>query len=52
VLARVLRSADFAWHAREADDWRRPWAGWPSTRYEAKAVRDGRRPVYLTFLRR
>ena len=26
-----------------------PWDGWPSTRYEAKAVREGRRPTYLTF---
>ncbi len=51
VLARILRSNDFAWTARDADDWRRPWAGWPSTRYEAKALREGRRPVYLSFVR-
>ena len=51
VLARVLASADFTWAARDADDWRVPWDGWPSTRYEAKAIREGRRPVYLTFLR-
>ena len=29
-----------------------PWTGWPSTRYEAKALRAGRAPRYLTFLRR
>jgi tRNA (guanine-N7-)-methyltransferase len=29
----------------------RPWADWPSTRYEQKALREGRRPHYLTFLR-
>ena len=52
VLARVLRSADLAWEARDADDWRRPWDGWPSTRYEAKAIREGRPPAYLTFRRR
>ena len=51
VLARVMRSTDFAWPAREADDWRRPWPGWTSTRYEAKALREGRKPVYLTFPR-
>ena len=51
VLARILRSKHFAWDAREAEDWRRPWAGWSSTRYEAKALREGRRPVYLTFVR-
>ncbi|MBE7220096.1 MAG: tRNA (guanosine(46)-N7)-methyltransferase TrmB [Caulobacteraceae bacterium] len=52
VLARVLGGSDFAWAAREADDWRRPWDGWPSTRYEAKAIREGRPPAYLTFVRR
>lgn len=28
-----------------------PWEGWPSTRYEAKALREGRVPHYLTFRR-
>ena len=51
VLARILRSRHFAWDPRTADDWRLPWAGWPSTRYEAKALREGRRPAYLTFIR-
>jgi tRNA (guanine-N7-)-methyltransferase len=41
----------FAWSARSADDWRRPFAGWPGTRYEAKAVREGRTPAYLVFTR-
>jgi tRNA (guanine-N7-)-methyltransferase len=26
-----------------------PWDDWPSTRYEQKALREGRRPHYLTF---
>jgi tRNA (guanine-N7-)-methyltransferase len=26
-----------------------PWPGWPGTRYEAKAIREGRRPTYLAF---
>lgn len=41
----------FAWEAREADDWRKPWEGWPGTRYEAKALREGRAPAYLRFRR-
>lgn len=41
----------FAWTAESAADWKRPWAGWPGTRYEAKAVREGRVGRYLTFLR-
>ena len=28
-----------------------PWEGWPGTRYEAKALREGRVPHYLTFRR-
>jgi tRNA (guanine-N7-)-methyltransferase len=52
ALHRFLRSPDFIWLAQEADDWRRPWPDWPGTRYEAKAKREGRRPVYLTFQRR
>lgn len=42
----------FAWQAEEAADWQRPYEGWPGTRYEAKAIREGRRPAYLTFVRR
>jgi tRNA (guanine-N7-)-methyltransferase len=51
TLARVLRSTDFRWTAERCDDWRRPWPGWPGTRYESKAIREGRVPSYLTFLR-
>jgi tRNA (guanine-N7-)-methyltransferase len=51
TLARMLRSPDFVWLAKRADDWRKPWPGFTSTRYEAKAVREGRVPVYLTFRR-
>lgn len=39
----------FDWMAEAADDWRAPWPGWPGTRYEAKAIREGRTPAYLTF---
>ncbi|MGA2044898.1 MAG: tRNA (guanosine(46)-N7)-methyltransferase TrmB [Roseiarcus sp.] len=51
ALARFAVSAGFVWRARAADDWRRPWPDWPGTRYEAKARREGRKPVYLTFAR-
>ncbi|MBO1906116.1 tRNA (guanosine(46)-N7)-methyltransferase TrmB [Microvirga sp. 3-52] len=51
VLARALRSRHFRWTAARADDWRKPYEGWPGTRYEAKAIREGRVPSYLTFVR-
>ncbi len=38
--------------SREASDWREPWAGWHRTRYEEKAIREGRVPSYLRFLKR
>jgi tRNA (guanine-N7-)-methyltransferase len=52
ALSCVLRSAQFAWKAESAQDWLVPWEAWPGTRYEARAIRDGRRPVYMTFVRR
>ncbi|MEP9387040.1 tRNA (guanosine(46)-N(7))-methyltransferase TrmB [Mesorhizobium sp. KR9-304] len=41
----------FAWQAADSAEWKTPYAGWPGTRYEAKAFREGRRPAYLTFRR-
>ncbi len=52
TLFHTLRHPAFVWTAERADDWRLPFAGWPGTRYEAKALRQGRRPTYLTFTRR
>ncbi len=43
--------AGFRWLAEKPDDWRRPWQDWISTRYEMKALREGRVPHYLTFVR-
>lgn len=54
--------ADYAAHALEAvaaspgfrlvpRDHAAPWEGWPGTRYEAKALKAGRVPHYLTFVR-
>jgi tRNA (guanine-N7-)-methyltransferase len=52
ALARVLRSQDFIWTAERADDWRKPWDGFSRTRYEAKAIREGRTPAYFIFRRK
>ncbi|MHA1560300.1 MAG: tRNA (guanine(46)-N(7))-methyltransferase TrmB [Alphaproteobacteria bacterium] len=51
TLLAVLPRSDFEWTAKDADDWRLPWAGWPGTRYESKALLAGRVPIYLTFRR-
>lgn len=52
TLLNVREHGAFTWQAREAADWHTPFDGWPGTRYEAKALREGRRPAYLTFTRR
>jgi len=49
VLIRILRSPHFDWTAERADDWRKPWPGFVRTRYEAKAIREGRTPAYFIF---
>ncbi|WGH77761.1 tRNA (guanine(46)-N(7))-methyltransferase TrmB [Jannaschia ovalis] len=41
----------FTWTAEGPADWREPWSDWTRTRYEAKAIREGRTPHYLTFRR-
>ena len=50
TLTHTIFRDDLSWTARRADDWRKPWPGWPGTRYEAKALKAGRVPAYLTFL--
>jgi len=43
--------AGFEWLDERPADWREPWGDWLSTRYERKALREGRVPHYLTFRR-
>jgi tRNA (guanine-N7-)-methyltransferase len=51
TLQRLLRTPAFDWTAERADDWRKPWTGYPGTRYERKAHTQGARPIYLEFRR-
>ena len=51
MLAAVLAEPRFRWLAERAADWRGRPIDSPPTRYEAKAVAAGRRPVYLRFAR-
>lgn len=52
ALEEVLKTGLFDWTAQTAEDWKTPWADWYSTRYEQKALREGRVPHYLTFIKR
>jgi tRNA (guanine-N7-)-methyltransferase len=49
TLLHVEANGNFEFAAKSAQDWRTPYEVWPSTRYEAKAFREGRTPAYLTF---
>jgi tRNA (guanine-N7-)-methyltransferase len=51
TLEAVLRQASFAWTAERAADWRERGPDWPPTRYEQKALREGRRCSYFRFRR-
>jgi tRNA (guanine-N7-)-methyltransferase len=51
TLRHLMQAPAFEWTAERADDWRLPWPGFTSTRYEAKAKREGRVPCYLIFRR-
>ena len=51
TLQHFIRSADFAWTAERADDWRHAWPDFAGTRYHAKAARAQRPPCFLIFRR-
>ena len=51
TLARLLRAPELRWTAEAPGDWREPFPDWPGTRYEAKALREGRRPSYIAARR-
>ncbi len=51
TMDQIMARDDFEWLAEGPDDWRKPWSDWISTRYEKKALREGRVPHYMTFRR-
>lgn len=51
MLMAFQQRPEFRWLAASPGDWRVRPDDWPETRYEQKAVREGRRSVYLTFER-
>lgn len=51
TLQHCEKHPNFEWQADTAEDWHIPYENWTRTRYEAKAIRDGRTPCYLRFER-
>lgn len=52
TLTRVIDDGGFIWEPKNAENWRKPPKGWPGTRYEAKAKREGRICHYFEFVKR
>jgi tRNA (guanine-N7-)-methyltransferase len=52
TLEHLPAHPDFRWRAGAETDLHRRPADWPPTRYEQKALREGRPPAYLRFERR
>ena len=51
ALLALQRSGQFTWLAESAADWRSRPQDWPETRYERKALSEGRKPSYLRLRR-
>jgi tRNA (guanine-N7-)-methyltransferase len=51
ALLTILASKAFAWTAERPKDWRVRPLDWPETRYDRKALSEGRKPAYLSFRR-
>ena len=52
ILLAVLPHPAFEWPARGPADWRVRGDDWPETRYERKAIREGRARTYFRFRRK
>jgi tRNA (guanine-N7-)-methyltransferase len=51
ALAHASNHPAFTWLASTAADWQQRPADWPPSRYEQKAIRQGRQPAYFRFRR-
>ncbi len=52
MLQHLAAEPALEWRARRADDWRLRPDDWPATRYERKAIEQGRKPTFLSYRRR
>ncbi len=51
TLRQLRDNKDFQWTAKCGNDWKNPPADWVETKYQRKAVAEGRRPIFLDFER-
>ena len=51
VLRTMHKDSRFVWTAKTSSDWRNEPADWVKTKYQMKAIREGRRPVWFNYLK-
>jgi tRNA (guanine-N7-)-methyltransferase len=51
TLRQLHNDPNFRWTATCSNDWRTPPADWIETKYQRKAVAEGRKPIFLEFER-
>lgn len=51
TLRQMHQNTDFRWTAKCGDDWRKEPQDWVQTKYQQKAIREGRRPVFFEYER-
>lgn len=51
AVEQIQAHPGFNWIAGRSRDWKQPWDDWLPTKYEKKALREGRVPIYLTIKR-
>lgn len=52
ILEHLAVSPHFTWTAKTSADWTTPYAHWVETRYQQKAIAEGRSSTYLRYVRR
>ncbi|WP_336294486.1 tRNA (guanine(46)-N(7))-methyltransferase TrmB [Bartonella sp. CB169] len=52
TLYHCVQHNSFEWEVENPKDWKTPYPLWISTRYEKKALHEGRTPTYLTFIKK
>ena len=50
-LRQMHEDKNFRWAATCGKDWKNPPSDWVETKYQRKAIREGRRPIFLDFIR-
>ena len=52
TLRKMHECSDFEWTATCGNDWKHEPQDWVQTKYQRKAIREGRKPVFLDFVRK